>query len=54
MTTNGTRLAALAGKLKDAGLDVPELADTDYGMRDTSITDPWGHHLTFGEAVQNE
>lgn len=41
-------------QLKDAGLDIPELADTDYGMRDTSITDPWGHHLTFGEAVQNE
>lgn len=35
-------------QLKDAGIDVPELKDTDYGMRDTSITDPWGNQLTFG------
>ena len=37
--------------LKEAGLNVPDLADTEYGMRDTSITDPWGHHLTFGEPL---
>ena len=29
--------------------DVPAIVDADYGMRDFSMTDPWGHLLTFGE-----
>jgi catechol 2,3-dioxygenase-like lactoylglutathione lyase family enzyme len=35
--------------LKDQGLDLPHLSKTEYGMLDTSLNDPWGHHLTFGE-----
>lgn len=35
--------------LKDQGIDVGELEQTDYGMLDTSIKDPYGHQLTFGE-----
>ena len=42
-----------AKKLKDAGIDIPDLTDTEYGMRDASIADPWGHHLTFGEPSGN-
>lgn len=26
------------------------LGDSDYGMRDVSLQDPWGHLLTFGES----
>lgn len=33
--------------------DIGDIVETDYGMRDISITDPWGHMLTFGEP-QNE
>lgn len=36
-------------ELREAGIEVPDLVQTDYGMLDTSMTDPWGHHLTFGE-----
>jgi uncharacterized glyoxalase superfamily protein PhnB len=36
--------------LIESGVEVPALVKTDYGMLDTSITDPWGHQLTFGEA----
>ncbi len=28
---------------------VSSLIMSDYGMRDFSITDPWGHHIVFGE-----
>lgn len=31
------------------GESLPDLVDADYGMRDFSIRDPWGHLLTFGE-----
>lgn len=30
--------------------DIGPLQETDYGMKDVSITDPWGHLLTFGVA----
>ena len=36
-------------KVKGSGVDLPDLVKTDYGMLDTSIVDPWGNHLTFGE-----
>ncbi|XOV77596.1 MAG: VOC family protein [Aestuariibacter sp.] len=29
--------------------DIGAIVETDYGMKDISITDPWGHILTFGE-----
>lgn len=29
-------------------------ADTAYGLRDFSIVDPWGHHLSFGQPVENK
>lgn len=29
-------------------------ASTDYGLRDFSIVDPWGHHMTFGEVEPGE
>ena len=35
--------------LKDQGIIDVELVQSDYGMLDFSITDPWGHRLTFGE-----
>lgn len=31
------------------GESIPDLVDADYGMRDFTIRDPWGHLLTFGE-----
>lgn len=31
---------------------VNPLVESDYGMRDFSITDPWGHLLTFGESLE--
>lgn len=31
-------------------LTVSDLIQSDYGMLDFSIEDPWGHHLTFGTA----
>lgn len=31
------------------GETVPELVDSDYGMRDFAVRDPWGHLLTFGQ-----
>ena len=34
---------------KELGDDVSPLVDADYGMRDFSLRDPWGHQLTFGE-----
>lgn len=32
------------------GESVPDLVEADYGMRDFSLRDPWGHLLTFGES----
>ncbi|HSR66942.1 MAG TPA: VOC family protein [Acidobacteriota bacterium] len=29
-----------------------EPGDTDYGLRDFSVVDPWGHHMTFGEVMR--
>ena len=29
-----------------------EISDEDYGMRDFGVTDPWGHEITFGEAIE--
>lgn len=29
--------------------ELPPVIDSDYGMRDFTLTDPWGHLLTFGE-----
>lgn len=44
-------IAAYHEHLRESlGEDLPELVDADYGMRDFSIRDPWGHILTFGEA----
>lgn len=31
------------------GAEVPAIVQADYGMRDFSLADPWGHRLTFGE-----
>ncbi|TQV89847.1 VOC family protein [Aliikangiella coralliicola] len=36
--------------VKDIVPKVEPLCDADYGMRDFSIADPWGHQLNFGEA----
>ena len=36
---------------RELGGVVTEIEDADYGMRDFSITDPWGHLLTFGAAA---
>jgi len=30
--------------------EIEDLDQADYGMLDFSISDPWGHLLTFGEA----
>ena len=35
-------------KIKSTDLKITELQLTDYGMLDFTITDPWGHLLTFG------
>ena len=32
------------------GDELPEVVEYDYGMRDFSVRDPWGHLLTFGES----
>lgn len=29
-------------------------APTDYGLRDFSVVDPWGHHLTFGQPLDRD
>ncbi len=29
--------------------EVPDLVQSAYGMLDFSITDPWGHHIVFGQ-----
>jgi catechol 2,3-dioxygenase-like lactoylglutathione lyase family enzyme len=31
------------------GVDLPTIIESDYGMRDFALKDPWGHLLTFGE-----
>jgi catechol 2,3-dioxygenase-like lactoylglutathione lyase family enzyme len=31
------------------GKDLPSIVESDYGMRDFALSDPWGHLLTFGE-----
>ena len=36
-------------EIKSKGIEVSDLIKTDYGMLDFSITDPYGHHLVFGE-----
>lgn len=33
------------------GDEVPDLVESDYEMRDFAVRDPWGHLLTFGEAI---
>lgn len=33
------------------GEELVAISDKEYGMRDFSLTDPWGHVLTFGEAL---
>lgn len=35
--------------LKDNDVIDADLIQSDYGMLDFSISDPWGHRLTFGE-----
>ena len=36
-------------------LQPPEApASKDYGLRDFAVVDPWGHHLSFGQAVRDE
>ena len=27
---------------------------TEYGLRDFSVVDPWGHHIVFGEPIDAE
>ena len=34
-------------------LAVSDLFDTEYGMIDFSLEDPWGHHLVFGQAKES-
>ncbi|MDX1645198.1 MAG: hypothetical protein R3244_12655 [Thermoanaerobaculia bacterium] len=36
---------------QNLGESIPDLVDADYGMRDFTIRDPWGHLLTFGEGA---
>ncbi len=31
------------------GDELPPIVESDYGMRDFGLRDPWGHLLTFGE-----
>ena len=31
---------------------ITDINDADYGMRDFGVTDPWGHEITFGEAIE--
>lgn len=31
-----------------------DLDDYDYGMRDFSLTDPWGHFVVFGERLDRQ
>lgn len=33
--------------------DLRPLEEADYGMRDFAVSDPWGHLLTFGEALED-
>ena len=33
------------------GIAVSDLIETNYGMKDFSVNDPWGHHFVFGQAV---
>jgi len=35
--------------LKNSLVQVSELVSSDYGMKDFSVTDPWGNLFTFGE-----
>jgi len=41
-------LAAAAGSLEPPEAPKP----TEYGLRDFSMVDPWGHHLSFGEVLR--
>ena len=35
--------------LSQHDLDLSPMVQSAYGMKDFSLVDPWGHHLTFGE-----
>lgn len=30
----------------------PEPVDTEYGLRNFTLIDPWGHQLSFGEVIR--
>ena len=38
-------------RLHDKALPVSEIADQDYGMREFTLTDPFGNRLRFGRSV---
>lgn len=40
---------SLYSELKSKGIHVSELTKTEYGMLDFSLTDPFGHHIVFGQ-----
>jgi uncharacterized glyoxalase superfamily protein PhnB len=39
----------LYSEIKSKNIKVSELSKTDYGMLDFSLTDPFGHHIVFGQ-----
>jgi catechol 2,3-dioxygenase-like lactoylglutathione lyase family enzyme len=41
---------AYFAELTARGVEVGELADRTYGMRDFEVVDPWGNRLAFGES----
>ena len=39
----------LYAEIKSKNIKVSDLTKTDYGMLDFSLTDPFGHHIVFGQ-----
>ena len=39
----------LHAELKSKKIEVSDLVKTEYGMLDFSLTDPYGHHIVFGQ-----
>lgn len=40
---------SLHAEIKSKNIEVSDLIKTDYGMLDFSLTDPFGHHIVFGQ-----
>ena len=41
-------------RMSDAGLPVTELADQPWGMREFTLTDPWGNHVRIGRGIPDD